>query len=286
MKISVALCTYNGADYLIPQLNSIISQTLLPDEIVICDDGSTDNTIDIINAFIAKNEHITIWLYKNTMPLKTIKNFEKAITNCTGDWIFLCDQDDVWYPEKVNEMMTAVTPEALMIFSDGDLIDKDGNDSGATLWQNWYFTKEVKENWADNKNAFYDLLNGRNYVTGATAAISAKLKKNALPINVPSGYYHDAWFALHAAAQNGLRAIEKKLIKYRVHPMQQVGTTAGGKNVGSVLNKENISYPDFIRSIYKLYPQYKRSLSEKIMLRMTPHNLFRRLLSSWGNRKS
>ena len=107
MKLSVAVCTFNGEKYISEQLNSIINQTLAVNEIIICDDQSSDSTIEIINSFIEKYPTL-IKLYQNKINLNVNKNFEKAITLSTGDYIFLSDQDDVWEKNSQNELSKAI----------------------------------------------------------------------------------------------------------------------------------------------------------------------------------
>ncbi len=101
MKTSVAMCTYNGESYLDEQLQSILEQTEPIDEIVICDDGSIDKTLSIIEKFIKAGTPIRLIL--NQKNLGYTRNFEKAICLCSGDIIFLADQDDIWMPEKVKK---------------------------------------------------------------------------------------------------------------------------------------------------------------------------------------
>jgi glycosyltransferase involved in cell wall biosynthesis len=103
-RLSVALCTYNGTQYLQEQLDSIAAQTKLPDELVICDDRSSDNTVEIIKLFSSKVS-FPVHLHINEINLRTIKNFEKAISLCTGDIIVLSDQDDVWKPCKTERIL-------------------------------------------------------------------------------------------------------------------------------------------------------------------------------------
>jgi glycosyltransferase involved in cell wall biosynthesis len=94
MKISIAMCTYNGAAFLPAQLQSILTQSRRPDEIIICDDRSTDDTRSILETF--KNESpIPVILNINDQNLGSVRNFERAINLCTGDVIALSDQDDV-----------------------------------------------------------------------------------------------------------------------------------------------------------------------------------------------
>lgn len=255
MKISVALCTYNGGKFLGEQLSSIFSQTLPVDEVIICDDCSTDNTVEIIQKYILRHPSI-ITFYKNEKPLKTIKNFEKAISLTTGDYIFLCDQDDVWKPEKVQKMIVNMkeNPKALLLFTNGDLIDERSLNLKSTLWARWNFNISERNRWSTNVNAFQNLIFGKNYVTGATALLRRKLLKTTLPIEVPSNYYHDAWFALHAAAHNGLYFMDQCLIDYRIHKDQQVGVTSGGKNTSVMVDKKNISFEMFRKINHHKYP--------------------------------
>ena len=105
MRISIALCTYNGDPYLSELLESLAGQDFRPCELVVCDDGSTDSTLSILNEF----EHVApfpIRIFNNTENLGVIKNFEKALSLCTGDYIAPCDQDDIWQPEKLERLVT------------------------------------------------------------------------------------------------------------------------------------------------------------------------------------
>lgn len=101
--LSVAMCTYNGEEYLWEQLLSIAEQTRLPDELIVCDDSSTDTTLQILNEF-QKMAPFSVRIYCNEAKLGPSKNFEKAITLCSGDVIALSDQDDVWLPRKLERL--------------------------------------------------------------------------------------------------------------------------------------------------------------------------------------
>src|SRR6266704_3029265 len=106
-QISIALCTYNGARFLPEQLESIAAQTRLPDEMVVCDDRSADETTDIIRTF-AKNALFPVRLEINEQKLGSTKNFEKAIRLCHGEIIAPADQDDVWNPQKLSKLWRAL----------------------------------------------------------------------------------------------------------------------------------------------------------------------------------
>lgn len=105
--ISVAMCTFNGEKYIKEQIESIINQSLVPDEIVICDDCSKDNTLNIIKETL-DNWPGKVQLVVNEKNLGYRKNFEKSISLCNGDIIFLSDQDDVWNRNKIEIMFNAL----------------------------------------------------------------------------------------------------------------------------------------------------------------------------------
>src|ERR1700761_4532631 len=99
-KISVALCTFNGELFLRQQLASIQQQTRLPDELLVCDDGSSDQTLTIVREFAA-SAPFPVKLFENEQNLGFAANFERAIRLCEGSLIALCDQDDIWYPTRL-----------------------------------------------------------------------------------------------------------------------------------------------------------------------------------------
>lgn len=270
--ISIALCTHNGEKYIAAQLQSILQQTKLPDEIIICDDYSTDNTVEIIKKTFNENFFNNFKIEINNPALKTIKNFERAISLCSGEWIFLSDQDDIWDIDKVEKLLNAVKKNTLLLFSNGRLIDENDKPLNSSLWEHWGFTSQQKERWKNNQLAFQDLLNNKNFVTGATVLFNKKILKNALPIIVPNGYYHDAWLALHTSALDGLHFFEEETISYRIHPEQQVGITKNGKNTEAVFSTENISMKDFKNKIIKQYSKYWLQKKIKTLLRILFNN--------------
>lgn len=256
LKISVALCTFNGEKFIKKQLYSILQQSVLPDEIIVCDDGSTDNTISLIKEILNESK-VSSRIYINSPNLGTVKNFEKAISLTTGDLIFLSDQDDIWFPKKIETIVSVfiAKPKALLVFSEGILIDENDNRLESTLWEKWGFESEMRERWKNNKIAFSYLFNNYNKVTGATIAFRKRLKIHTLPIQVPKDYWHDAWLALHAAGKNGLLFIEESLIQYRIHENQQVGIPESIHLSKNIIDYSNsISDEQFRFLIRKRYP--------------------------------
>lgn len=106
MRLSVVLCTYNGATYLRPQLDSLLAQTLLPDEILIHDDGSTDDTLAIAREYAARLPFIRI--ISHSGPHGINPNFFAALRAAQGNYIGICDQDDLWEPTKLEKQMAAL----------------------------------------------------------------------------------------------------------------------------------------------------------------------------------
>ncbi len=295
--LSVALCTYNGEKFLDQQLDSILHQTTPINEIIICDDGSTDATIKIIQAFQTKYPS-TIKLHINEVSLGAIKNFEKAIGLCSGEIIFLSDQDDVWIENKVKRIIEKfeTNPSLEAIFSDANLIDDKGNLLSKTLFNEYTFDDKLQEDWSKGR-ALLDLVYYRNKITGATLAIKKNIFLRAFPFSKIDKLWHDAYLGLHAAANNSLGWINEPLIQYRIHSNQQVGI---GNGITINNNESTIKSRKFLtdlkqyflnclliaNDLSKKYPDLKKELIEKeaigwityLDLRLQlPRNIFSRI---------
>src|SRR6478609_12105203 len=108
--VSVAMATYNGAKFLQAQLDSLAAQTQLPDELVVGDDGSSDDTLAILEAFAA-SAPFPVRVDRNETRPDYGDNFMRTALRCTGDYIAFCDQDDVWLPEKIERCAAAMTAQ-------------------------------------------------------------------------------------------------------------------------------------------------------------------------------
>ena len=215
--ISVALCTYNGERFIKEQLESILNQNIPVNEIIIGDDGSTDNTIEIIEGILEKSG-IEYQIICNENNLGFCKNFENVIAHTKGDIIFLSDQDDVWRTNKVEKMISHFdqNEKCFLVFSDAYLVDSEMNRLPGSLWEAVYYKK--------NRFKFQmwmDLLLSGNYVTGATMAFRRELFKMAVPF--PQKSYHDAWLAIYAALYGEIEEESEQLIYYRQHGHNLVG---------------------------------------------------------------
>jgi glycosyltransferase involved in cell wall biosynthesis len=220
-SVSVVMCTFNGERFVAEQLESILTQTVLPDEIIISDDGSGDSTLAVIDNVLRASELAVRWdIQTRESPLGPAKNFESALKRATGDVIALADQDDVWASHKLERLTAALTNTAgaLLVHSDARLIDEAGQ-NGTTLMKTLALTRQERQHLRSG-SAIRVLLK-RNLVTGATIVFSRKLLETALPI--PDGWVHDEWLAVVAALQDGVVFDEGLLIFYRQHSRNVIG---------------------------------------------------------------
>jgi glycosyltransferase involved in cell wall biosynthesis len=224
-RISIALCTFNGASFLDEQLRSLELQERKPDEVIVCDDVSEDDTWHVVDKF-RRRAPFDVKMMRNSQRLGVARNFEAAITHCAGDIIFLCDQDDVWHPKKISTLEATFNedPSASLIFSDALVVDQQLNTLGYTTWQRFGFTPHYR-NAVKNGRAL-ELLVRKNFVTGATTAFRSSLRSVALPI--PPGWVHDEWLALIAAAVGRIAFVDQQLVKYRQHSNNQIGGAKPG----------------------------------------------------------
>jgi hypothetical protein len=218
--ISVALCTYNGARFLPEQLQSIAAQVLLPGELVVCDDRSNDDSVQVIKNF-ALHAPFAVRLEVNETNLGSTKNFEKAIAICQGEIIALADQDDVWKPRKLGVLRKALEdhPEAGYTFSDAQLIGMTGTPLRKNLWESVGFSGVFGD---FSKATQVTSLLRRASATGATMAFRSTLRSILLPIS--SCFVQDYWISLLASCLGFYGVpVAELLVQYRQHAGQQIG---------------------------------------------------------------
>ena len=264
--ISIALCTYNGEQYLKEQLDSFLKQRRLPDELIVCDDRSTDGTIQIVESF-AGRASFPVRVFVNEENLGSTRNFEKAIKVCTGDLIFLSDQDDVWLPVKLERMEHEFASDRVgLVFSDADLVDENLRPIGRRL-SGLTMNAVTRRHIADG-NVFESLLN-QNIVTGATAAFRSSLRNEVLPIpaDIPN-LVHDAWIAISVARVAGVVFIDEALIEYRQHESQQIGLRLPGAEDRPATFAATIAYLhgelERLEAMKKVFPD-QRALIDRLV---------------------
>ncbi len=216
MNVSVALCTYNGEKYVEEQLHSILNQTLPVDEIVVCDDGSSDNTISIIQQISLEKPGI-IRLKQNKKRLGVYVNFMNVLSFCRGDIIFLSDQDDVWYKDKVERQVAFLHkhPNIELVFSDATLMG--GSHNGELMSDNLNFPKENRKMFS--AGLAFELSLFQVYALGASVAVRKRLVDSVLEAG-PLINSHDHCLQLEASAQDAIAYLNTPLYLYRMHEKQ------------------------------------------------------------------
>lgn len=265
--VSIAMCTYNGEQFIREQLESLIAQDYQNLEMIIVDDCSTDSTYAILEEY--SSAHESIKLYSNSKNLGFKRNFERALKLCNGSFIALCDQDDIWFSNKISTYVEQIDQYSL-VYSQVELI----NEQGQKL---------------DEKFPSVNLLEGRchlsllfgNCVTGHACMLRKEILRYALPI--PQGVkLHDHWLALVAAASQGIKKVSTPLSQYRKHQQNAVFRKKK-KHVKSKLARRISSYQDrlnflseairieplkedearYIDQIKTAYSKYKRTIINK-----------------------
>jgi glycosyltransferase involved in cell wall biosynthesis len=221
--ISVALCTYNGTRFLEEQLASLAAQERLPDELVVCDDRSTDNTVDLLESF-ARTAPFPVRIHVNLENLGSTHNFDRAMRLCAGSLIAFCDQDDIWHPKRLSECARALRDDSRLglVFSNGELIDDTGARLPGRLWDNFTFDHAIRKR--IRRGDMLPLVRYR-FVTGATMMFRSSLRDYLCP--AAGEWLHDGWIAALIACMAGVSFLEQPLIRYRIHAQQQVGTGTG-----------------------------------------------------------
>lgn len=225
MKFSVALTTFRSEAFLGVQLDSLLAQTRKPDELVVCDDGSTDSTMAILEKFRA-GAPFPVRIFRNEKNLGYAQNFAKAISLAEGDWIFLSDHDDRWHAEKLARFAEEIQrqPGLAAVFSDSALVDNALRPMGCSLFSANRF-HDFEREYIHRGEAWRTFLR-HNVAAGHALAIRADQRTAFLPI--PPGWVHDAWIATVLAAEGKMAFLEDRLVDYRQHSHQHIGVIAGG----------------------------------------------------------
>jgi glycosyltransferase involved in cell wall biosynthesis len=210
-KISVCLAAYQGERYIAMQLRSILEQLCPDDEIVVVDDGSTDETCSEVSAL----QDASLLLIRHIHNQGVLRAFETALSRSTGEIVFLSDQDDLWLPNKVETVLDAFArdPDLMLVASDAILIDQDGAKIGDSFYA---------ERGKFRAGLWPNLLMGKFH--GCTMAFRRALLRKALPF--PSGrlVHHDTWIGcMNALTRGKTKYIAEPLVAYRRHSANVTG---------------------------------------------------------------
>lgn len=182
MRISVCLASYNGARYIRGQLESILGQLGIEDELVVVDDGSTDDTVSVIQSF--KDPRVR--LHQNAVNLGVARTFDRALHLAQGDLIFLSDQDDRWHDNKVSVVRQLFLSQDVDLVVHDAVVVKEGNADRSSLFEMSKSSSGVIKNIISNT------------YTGCCMAFKKDILWKILPVPAKRGIFHDAWIGIMA----------------------------------------------------------------------------------------
>lgn len=224
-SVSVALCTRNSSRFIIDQIESILDQTSPPAELVVSDDASTDQTVDIVENLMAqRGAHVSLIVLRNPVAIGVTANFEQAAMACTSDLIALSDHDDVWHPQRIEGDLERfeADPTLLLLHSNAALIDEAGRPLHHDLFHSLSIRPSELQDIA--RGRAFEVYLRRNLVTGAATMFRRTLLHDAAPF--PQEWVHDEWLGIIAAARDGARLSVRTVIDYRQHTGNVIGVRA------------------------------------------------------------
>lgn len=238
-KVSVVMCTYNGEKYIREQLDSILAQTYPIYELIIQDDGSTDNTVAILREYEALNSNIVV--SQNQVNVGFNENFKLAIAKAKGDYIAISDQDDIWYPQKIEKQIKAI---------------KDYSICCSAFHRDKFYSEENTQIIIPKYNLEEFLF--VNPVPGYTMLIRSDFAKQFKDWNVH--FYYDWWFAVYAYFDHGIIRVDEPLNWHRPHSGSAIARIHE-KHKGNVVDKP--TYHPYIYG-YKWYRKLQKKTAWNI----------------------
>lgn len=231
--VSIAMCTYNGARFLEAQLRSLIDQSVRPNELVVCDDDSTDSTAAILEAFAAVAP-FKVRVIRNQQNLGYVKNFEKAITLCECDLIFMCDQDDLWHVEKIQQCITVfdTEPNVGLVLHDFNWVDAAGFAYPGPVeiyGQERVGADALPELFRKNSIEIFMSPYPRAWC-GCMMAFRRHFVDLIIPIFPGKG--HDDWILKLLGVVTETRFLTRKLVGYRIHDQNVNGRDVTKRTLG------------------------------------------------------
>ena len=216
--VAVVVATYNGATYLRAQLESIVQQTYKPSQIIIVDDDSLDDTLQVANNFAA--HHPEVMVVQNETRLGYIKNFEKGILLANASYVALSDQDDIWMPHKL-ETLLANIGDQMLAYSDSELIDANGQLLNQKM-------SSIKNQLAYHTPIMYAI---GAWAPGHAMLLKKELVDKAAPF--PALVTHDFWLGFVATCYSRVVYVNEPLVHYRQHTQNAIGADTTKNKTGS-----------------------------------------------------
>lgn len=264
--ISIALSTYNGEAFLKEQMDSLITQTYRPLEIVVIDDCSTDNTGLILQRYQSCYPEM-IRVEYNDMNRGCNKSFQRALELCSGELIAISDQDDIWLPEKIKTLYSLLGDSSL-IYSNSMLIDEKGNDLNTNKFKMLYPVK------CDPR-----CFSLKSFVAGHSVLFRRCLLEFTLPF--PNYGYYDWWLSIVAANNGKIRSTNLCLTKHRVHDSnlsrklvfsKEKAYNSMSRWIEEVLKIKELRYRSFFERLYKILNSKSRLRDWKLILFQLRYN--------------
>lgn len=233
--IEILIGTHNGDQYLEEQIESILSQSFQHFKIIVQDDNSADNTRKILNGYYKKYPEKFKVLCNESPPFGAMANFSALISHSSAEYVMLCDQDDVWLPNKVSkslEMIQALEKKyggdtPLLVHTDLEVVDKDLKLIASSFWD---YAGLNAHNLSINR------LLVQNVVTGCTTLFNRALAEIVTPI--PNGVLmHDHWLALVAGSFGKIGVLKEPTVLYRQHGANVLGAKKWEINFVELLKK-------------------------------------------------
>jgi len=218
-KVSIILPTYNGYQYISSLLDSILLQTYKDIEYIIIDDKSADNTVRIIQNYMKKDSRIN--LYINLVHLGINKNFERGIKLAKGNYIFLCDQDDLWDRTKVEKMVNKIKCGYGLVYCDLKVIDVTGKVISRS------FHRLIGTDNLYTKNITKYLL-FRNLTNGCSICFKRELINDIIPF--PDNIIYDWWLMFKVSLKYKIGKLDEQIMSYRIHDSNAIGFSIISKN--------------------------------------------------------
>ena len=218
-QIDILLATYNGEKYLEEQIDSILNQTYKNIKLIISDDCSTDNTIDILKKYENEDNRVKVYIQEDNLGV--VKNIEFLLNRVDSPYYMLADQDDFWMPEKVEKSLETLRKnEADLVFGDLEIVDENLNIMHPSFNDYMLLTRKIKK-YIDSYKINYLY----NCVTGCTILAKKETIDWILPLPTVSKHLiHDHWIGIMVAINGKLAYMPEKYIKYRQHGNNQIGT--------------------------------------------------------------
>ena len=260
-KIDILLATYNGEKFVKEQIESILNQTFENFNLIISDDASTDNTLNILEEYEKKDTRIKVFKKEKNEGL--IANFEFLLKNVTSDYFMFSDQDDIWKKDKIEKSINKIKEEnSGLVYTDLEIVDENLNVIYPSYWKyKKIYNKIIKYN---NFEALY--LN--NFVTGCTILAKSKYIKDILPLPRNSKFVlHDYWTALIISAKDKISYVEEPTIQYRQHKDNRVGSSRKSDQLENFEDLRNL----FIKVKIEHFEVFKENI-EKIKIKEISKN--------------